>query len=194
MLKLNEYGRTKNGTKGLSKSWKVEKAHKGVYTGGKVQVSKNGKFIACILHDDVAILDGDSGELLKTLQGDKEKEEREAILSFAIRPNEKQIVTASRNLLIRLWDLETLKVERTIKAHDTPVLAMDFDPTGTLVATGSSDRTVKVFDIEKGYITHNFKGHSGIVIQVKFHPDPKRLSLVSTSEDTNGMLVMQPSH
>lgn len=185
MLKSNEYGKTASGLKGLSKTWKVEKAHKGVYTGGKVQVSKNGDFAACLLHDDVAILNSETGELIKTLQGEKEEEEKEAILSFCIRPNGKEIATASRNLLIRLWDIETLKCIRTIKAHDTPVLTMDFDPTGTLVATGSSDRTVKVFDIEKGFCTHNFKGHGGIVTTVKFHPNAAKLTLISCSEDTD---------
>lgn len=64
------------------------------------------------------------------------------------------------------------------------MLSLDFDPTGTLLATGGSDRTVKVFDIEKGFCTHNFRRHSAIVTLVKFHPDPKRLQLVSCSDDS----------
>lgn len=103
---------------------------------------------------------------------------------FAVRPGHNQLVTAGRNLLLRLWDLDTFACLRTIKAHETPVLAMDFDPTGTLLATGGSDRAVKVFDIEKGYCTHNFRRHSGIVTLVKFHPDAKRLQLVSCSDDS----------
>lgn len=103
---------------------------------------------------------------------------------FVARPGHNQLVTAGRNLLLRLWDLETFTCLRTIKAHDTPVLAMDFDPTGTLLATGGSDRTVKVFDVDKGFCTHNFRGHAGIVTLVKFHADPKRLQLVSSSDDS----------
>lgn len=102
---------------------------------------------------------------------------------FAARPGRNQLVTAGRNLLLRLWDLDSFTCLRTIKAHETPVLAMDFDPTGTLLATGGSDRAVKVFDVDKGFCTHNFRGHGGIVTLVQFHPDPKRLQLVSSSDD-----------
>ncbi|KAF1332149.1 U3 small nucleolar rna-associated protein, partial [Globisporangium splendens] len=183
---------------GLSKSWKTVKTHAGVYTGGKVEIfHHNGaSLIACMLHDDVAILDAKTGELKRTLQQDVEdvsemlhlccavEEAKESFVVFAVRPGHNQLVTAGRNLLLRLWDLDTFTCLRTIKAHDTPVLAMDFDPTGTLLATGGSDRAVKVFDIEKGYCTHNFRRHSGIVTLVQFHPDAKRLQLVSCSDDS----------
>lgn len=59
---------------GLSKSWKTVKAHAGVYTGGKVEIFQhNGSsLIACMLHDDIAILDATTGELKRTLQQDVE--------------------------------------------------------------------------------------------------------------------------
>ncbi|RHY33893.1 hypothetical protein DYB32_003281, partial [Aphanomyces invadans] len=139
---------------------------------------------ACMLQDDVAVVDASNGTLLFTLQGDKTDEEKEAILSFSLRPKHNHIVTASRNSLLRLWDLDTRTCIRTIKTADVPILCMDFDPTGTLLATGASDRLVKVYDIEKGFVTHNFKKHTGIVTLVKFHPDAKRLQLVSASDDS----------
>ncbi|RMX70314.1 hypothetical protein KXD40_001708 [Peronospora effusa] len=179
---------------GLSKSWRAVKSHTGVYTGGKVELF-NGRIsadaaprplMACMLHDDVAIIDAETGELQRTLQQDVEEEDaKESFVVFAVRPGKKknQLVTAGRNLLLRIWDLDTFKCVRAIKAHDTPVLAMGFDPSGTLLATGGSDRIVKVFDVDKGFCTHSFRGHSGIVTLVQFHPDAKRLSLVSASDD-----------
>ncbi|TDH70630.1 uncharacterized protein CCR75_005099 [Bremia lactucae] len=178
---------------GLSKVWRTVKTHAGVYTGGKVDFfnghldanTETRAFIACILHDDVAIIDAITGELQCTLQqGSKDNDTKESIVVFAVRLGKyNQIVTASRNLLLRVWDLETLKCVRVIKAHDSPVLAMDIDPSGTLLATGGSDRTVRVFDIDKGFCTHNFRGHAGIVTLVQFHPDAAQLSLVSASDD-----------
>jgi U3 small nucleolar RNA-associated protein 13 len=178
---------------GLSKIWRTVKSHAGVYTGGKVELftgrtsadSEPRALMACMLHDDVAIIDAKTGELQRTLQQDVEDEEaKESFVVFAVRPGKKnQLVTAGRNLLLRIWDLDTFTCVRTIKAHDTPVLAMAFDPSGTLLATGGSDRTVKVFDVDKGFCTHNFRGHSGIVTLVQFHPDAARLQLVSSSDD-----------
>ncbi|KAF1777131.1 G-protein beta WD-40 repeat [Phytophthora cactorum] len=158
---------------GLSKSWRTIKAHAGVYTGGKVSSSmvepaptEPRTLMACMLHDDVAIIDA-------------ETESSSALCNRIVRctsGKENQLVTAGRNLLLRVWDLDTFKCVRTIKAHDTPVLAMGFDPSGTLLATGGSDRTVKVFDVDKGFCTHNF-------VATRFHPDAAQLSLVSASDD-----------
>eukprot|EP00644_Phytophthora_capsici_P000017 jgi/Phyca11/13487/fgenesh1_pg.PHYCAscaffold_4_\ len=146
---------------GLSKTWRTVKTH-------------------------AAIIDAETGELQRTLQQDIEDEEaKESFVVFAVRPGKKnQLVTAGRNLLLRVWDLDTFKCVRTIKAHETPVLAMGFDPSGTLLATGGSDRAVKVFDVDKGFCTHNFRGHAGIVTLVQFHPDATRLQLVSASDDS----------
>ncbi|KAG6609808.1 U3 small nucleolar RNA-associated protein [Phytophthora cinnamomi] len=178
---------------GLSKSWRTVKTHAGVYTGGKVELfhgrtsadAQPRALMACMLHDDVAIIDAETGELQRTLQQDVEDEDaKESFVVFAVRPGKKnQLVTAGRNLLLRVWDLDYFKCVRTIKAHETPVLAMGFDPSGTLLATGGSDRTVKVFDVDKGFCTHNFRGHAGIVTLVQFHPDAAKLSLVSASDD-----------
>jgi len=73
-------------------------------------------------------------------------EHREVITAFALRPGKDEVVTASQNQLLRHWVLESGECKRAWKAHKTPVLSMDFDPTGTLVATGSSDRAVMVRD------------------------------------------------
>ena len=105
------------------------------------------------------------------------------ITSFALRPSPSgkavEIVTASRNQLLRHWELESGACKRAWKAHRTPVLSMDFEATGTLLATGGSDRAVMVWDVDKGYCTHNFRGHTGIVTTLRFHPSRNPLQLVS---------------
>ncbi|GLD95154.1 hypothetical protein PINS_up003779 [Pythium insidiosum] len=59
---------------GLTKSWKPVRSHTGIYTGGKVELfHHDGKaLLACMLHDDVAIVDAVTGELKRTLQQDVE--------------------------------------------------------------------------------------------------------------------------
>ncbi len=104
-----------------------------------------------------------------------------------MRPNGTEVITASRNQLLRHWHISQTspaECKRSWKAHETPVISMAFDPSGTLLATGSSDRTIKVWDVDKGFATHNLKGHGGIVNAVKFFKDDGRLWLISSSEDT----------
>lgn len=50
-----------------------------------------------------------------------------AQVSFALHPNGLEIVTASRSLLLRHWDIATGVCKRAIKAHDHIVRCMDYD-------------------------------------------------------------------
>ena len=57
-------------SKGLSKSWEVEKKHKGAYSGGKFEMAQNEQFIACMYSEDISFLDVNTGEVTSTLQQD----------------------------------------------------------------------------------------------------------------------------
>ncbi|KAJ1657137.1 U3 small nucleolar RNA-associated protein 13 [Dispira simplex] len=151
-----------------------------IYTGGKVAFYNDGQYLVTSLEDNIVISDLHHNlQKVALLEGDGE-----VVTTFVITPDDKYLVAASRSLRMYIWDLATYKLLRSFKAHDTPVLTMDADPSSTLVATGSADSGVRVWDIEGGYCTHNFKGHSGLVSAVKFHPDhlAKQWLLVSGSD------------
>ena len=74
-------------------------------------------------------------------------------------------------------------VLRWPQAHDTPVMAMDFDSTGAFLATGASDSGVRVWDVAKGFCTHSFRGHKGVISCVRFHPDANRWTLFTASDN-----------
>ncbi|PIA19057.1 WD40 repeat-like protein [Coemansia reversa NRRL 1564] len=154
------------------------KSIESVYTGGCVATSTDERQIFTTCNEDIAVLDLVSGEKLAELKGDTE-----AITCFALKPDGAHLVSASRSMQVTVWDLSSYKAERSFKAHDAPIIAMDIDSTSTLVATGSADSTVKVWDIDRGYCTHNFKGHSGLITSVRFHPCKDRICLVSASDD-----------
>ncbi|CAM9396122.1 unnamed protein product [Phaeothamnion confervicola] len=167
----------------LSHAWEVAKKHAGAYSGGAVALSHDGQMIACLCGGDVAFLNVHRGEVLSRLKGSGAGEDEEEIVCFVLHPFGGEIVTASRNLLLRHWDIASRTCKRAIKAHEAPVMCMDYDRTGTLVATGSADRTVKVWDIARGFCTHNFRDHGGVLSAVRFHPDPAALLLATGSED-----------
>jgi len=93
------------------------------------------------------------------------------------------LVSASRSLLLKLWDLLSGTEVRSWKAHEAPVVVMAFDPSSSILATGSADSTIRLWDIEKGYCTHNLKGHSGVISALKFAGAGKTLRLFSGSVD-----------
>lgn len=63
--------------------------------------------------------------------------------------------------------VELVNIRRT-KAHATPVVAAETDPSGRFLATGSTEGLVKVWDIHGGYVTHNLHGHSSVVSALRF--------------------------
>ena len=113
----------------------------------------------------------------------EDEDNGESIACFCVHPNGSEIVVAMQNFLLRHYNLDTKELIRSFRSHHMPVLAMDYDSTGTLVATGSADKSVRVWDVPRGYCTHSFREHNGIVNLIKFHPDPARLVLFSASDD-----------
>ncbi|XP_061830325.1 transducin beta-like protein 3 [Nerophis lumbriciformis] len=150
------------------------------YKGGKVQVSKDEKYIFCTCGSRVNVLEISTGKIIHSVEHD----DQEDITSFALSCDDEVLVTASRALLLKQWDWRQAQCTRSWKAiHTVPIASMTFDTTSTLLATGGCDGTIKLWDIVKQYCTHNLKGSSGVVHLVYFHPDIDRLQLFSSSLD-----------
>lgn len=45
---------------------------------------------------------------------------------------------------LKIWDLEAVKIVRTLTGHKSAVRCMDFHPYGDFLASGSSDANIKV--------------------------------------------------
>lgn len=166
---------------GLAKSFRVCHISQPFYNGeGKIDVTPDSSNIICLFDENVNTVSLLTGNLLQTLQEETDPK-KEIITCFALHPEGEEIVTSSQNGLLRHW--KGKECLRSIKGHQMPVLAMVYDPTGTLVATGSADRTIRVWDIVRGYCTHSFRDHTDIITLLKFHPNPMTMALVSGSQD-----------
>ncbi|KAG1526209.1 hypothetical protein G6F46_005425 [Rhizopus delemar] len=163
----------------LKTSFKSIKTIESIYNGGKVVITQDSKHLISTLSEDIIVTELDTGKQVHQLEGDTEM-----VTTMAVKPNKKHLVSASRSLSIRIWDLEKGECVRTFKGHDSsPVIVMDIDETSTLVATGFADGSIKVWDIDKGYCTHNFKGHGGVISAVKFHKHNGQWYLASGAVD-----------
>ncbi|XP_077590202.1 transducin beta-like protein 3 [Stigmatopora nigra] len=170
------------------------------YKGGKVQISKDEKYIFCSCASRVNILEISTGKIVHSIEHD----DQEDITSFALSRDDEMLVTASRTLILKQWDWKLPQCIRSWKAiHMVPVASMTFDSTSTLLATGGCDGTVKLWDVIQQYCTHNLKGSPGVVHLVEFHPDISRLQLFTSSMDcgirlwdlrTSRMLCVLKSH
>ncbi|KAL2610086.1 hypothetical protein R1flu_028659 [Riccia fluitans] len=160
------------------KNYKPSAALELFYTGGPVVLSRDGTCAACACADDVKIVDVESGKVVSILKGDTE-----LVTALCFSLDGKALLSASRSLQIRLWEIASATCLRSWKAHDAPVASMALDSSGGLIATAGADRNVFVWDVDGGFCTHAFRGHKGIVTSVIFHPDPERLLLFSAGDD-----------
>ena len=89
------------------------------------------------------------------------------ILSLAISPDGRVLATSvGKN--IKLWNLETGTLLKTLSGHAGDVRSVAFSPDGQLLASGSGDGTVRVWSVGAGQLRRAF-WHSGWVTTVAFN-------------------------
>ncbi|KAI9349083.1 WD40-repeat-containing domain protein [Obelidium mucronatum] len=167
----------------LKTNFKASRSFAPIYTGGKTAIAKIvggriGPFLISSVDKDINILGIESGNVDLAIVG-----EADEVTSFAVKPDGKHLVSATRSLLLNYIDLETGLVSRSWKAHEAPVLTMAFDKTSTLVATGSADSTIRVWDVDRGHATHLFKGHHGVISALSFYNGKGNDILLASASD-----------
>jgi hypothetical protein len=99
------------------------------------------------------------------------------LVTAALSPDGKRILTASRDYTARLWDAETGKqIGEPLAGHRDTVSSAAFSPDGKRIVTASYDNTARLWDAETGKpIGEPLKGHTGPVLSAAFSPDGKRI-------------------
>ena len=95
----------------------------------------------------------------------------EPILAITLDAKETRLFTASADKTVKVWDVETGKLEQTLSGHTASVTAVVLEPTGKLAYTGSGDRSVKSWDLVTGKVIETFTGHSEGVNAVAITPN-----------------------
>ncbi|MEH2422774.1 MAG: hypothetical protein V7K48_18205 [Nostoc sp.] len=116
------------------------------------------------------------GSLLFTLTGHSD-----SVNAVTLPPDGKQVISASRDETLKLWNLETGENERTFHGHSGWVNAVTLTPDGKQVISASRDETLKLWNLETGEDERTFHGHSGSVNAVALTPDGKQV--ISGSDD-----------
>ncbi|SCZ96877.1 BZ3500_MvSof-1268-A1-R1_Chr4-1g06810 [Microbotryum saponariae] len=107
---------------------------------------------------------------------------RSPVTRVAFHPLFSQVVSASEDSTIKVWDWETGDFERTIKGHTKAVQDVDFDSKGNFLVSCSSDLTLKVWDTNNDW--KNVKtlyGHDHSISSARFLPNDD--FIISASRD-----------
>jgi WD40 repeat protein len=60
------------------------------------------------------------------------------------------LATGSADLTIKLWDILSGKVLKTLQGHTAQLHSVAFHPDGQILVSGSDDETIKFWDIQTG--------------------------------------------
>jgi WD40 repeat protein len=101
-------------------------------------------------------------------------EDRAGVEAVAVTPDGRRAVSGSYDKTLKLWDLKSGRVLRTLEGHAGAVCAVVVTPDGRRAVSGSYDKTLKLWDLESGRVLRTFEGHAVRVNAVVVTPDGQR--------------------
>jgi WD40 repeat protein len=101
----------------------------------------------------------------------------DSVASVAFSPDGTLLASAgSADKTIKLWNVATGEVVRTLVGHTGSVASVAFSPDGTLLASGSGDNTVRLWDVASGTVRRTLSGHTFLINEVAFSPSGRLLA------------------
>jgi WD40 repeat protein len=97
------------------------------------------------------------------------------INSIVISADQKILISASADKTIKIWNLETGELLKTLTGHTSFVNYLAISPDGQILASASADKTVKLWDLNTGKLLKTLTGHNSFVHRLLFSPDGQNL-------------------
>jgi WD40 repeat protein len=72
------------------------------------------------------------------------------VQALAFSPDDKWLASAAQDATIKLWDLASGRLLRTLTGHSTTVLSVDVSSDGRLVASAADDGTIRIWEAATG--------------------------------------------
>ncbi|MBD1936748.1 hypothetical protein [Microcoleus sp. FACHB-68] len=98
-----------------------------------------------------------------------------AASTFAISADGKTLVSGGEDKAIKIWDLQTGQLRKTLQSDSGKIDAVAIAPDSKTVVTGSGDRMVRIWDITSNQRPQILKGHSSDIRQVEISSDGKTI-------------------
>ncbi|MFX1396802.1 MAG: hypothetical protein ACFFAS_07125 [Promethearchaeota archaeon] len=131
--------------------------------------------------------------LVKTLHLGKNNGHDGPVTSLAISPDDKYLASGSWDQTIKLWDIKSKKLLKTIEAHEDWLGKLKFTPDGKFLISivrymdSQDKKNIKVWDVERGKIVKIIKAHEDGVGTFNITPDGSYL--ISIGEYDNKVRI-----
>ena len=96
--------------------------------------------------------------------------------SITFSPDGRLLASGSSDKTIKLWEVSTGRLLKTLKGHVEDVNSVAFSPDGRLLAGGGDDSVIKLWEVSTGKLMYTFKGSWNGVLSIAFSPDGKYLA------------------
>ncbi|CAN2045268.1 ribosome assembly protein SQT1 [Candidatus Magnetomoraceae bacterium gMMP-1] len=107
----------------------------------------------------------------------------DTVLSVAFSPDGKKCLSGSKDNTIKLWDISTGNILKTLNGHTGAVRTVTFLNDGNHALSGSDDTLINLWDLEKGKTIRTFKGLTDPVKLVEFSQQANIISGKSVKQD-----------
>ena len=100
------------------------------------------------------------------------KESNERARSIVIYHPKNELLVGYSDNCIRVYDLETYQLKKTINAHQNSVFTLQFTPDYRYLLSGSRDAHLKIWDTQKNYeLRESIVAHMYAINHIDFQPD-----------------------
>lgn len=143
-------------------------------------LSPDGKTIASASDDGTVKLwelDGDSNSAIKEIK------DQGGWVRAVVFLSDRQIITAGQDRNIKIIDIASGKVVKTLSGHTNLINNLAISPANDLLVSGSYDNTVNIWQISTGKLLRSLKGHTDKIFGLAISPDGTKI--VSASRDKN---------
>ena len=131
--------------------------------------SPNGRFLAVVTGDGVAILLEQTGAILHRLPA------RGNAYVAGWSPNGEHVVTGNADRAVQVWNAHNGELVFTVSDHTAPIRSATWSPDGSKLLTAGEDGTARIFDGKTGQHLKTFDLHRRPLHSATWSPDGKEI-------------------
>ncbi len=144
-----------------------------------IELNQNANVLAVSLVEVLQLLDMQTGQCIKTLQGHSKK-----VPALSFSPDGERLVSGGYDQKIKLWDTSNGRCIKTWEGKVNWLRTVVFSPDGHTLASGGIEPEISLWDIETGQYVSNLIGHTSSLKEVSFSHDGKMISSACDDSET----------